>query len=70
MNSDEQLMRGRVYGRDHEDLNPGRLPHRTYAELVGGPLDVHGGVVPARAGGVRVEVRPSIFATGDTRSAE
>ncbi|GHH88519.1 hypothetical protein GCM10018793_68490 [Streptomyces sulfonofaciens] len=37
MNSDEQLLRGRVYGRDHED--PGPLPHQTYASLVGGPLD-------------------------------
>ncbi|MER5886280.1 hypothetical protein ABT160_20850 [Streptomyces sp. NPDC001941] len=34
---DEQLLRGRVYGRDHED--PGPKPGRSYAELVGGPLD-------------------------------
>lgn len=39
MNGDEQLLNGRVYGHDHEDPNPGPLPHRTYAELVGGPLD-------------------------------
>ncbi|MEU3838094.1 hypothetical protein ACFW61_35315 [Streptomyces microflavus] len=36
---DEQLLRGRVYGRDHDDPNPGPLPHQTYAVLVGGPLD-------------------------------
>jgi hypothetical protein len=39
MNGDEQLLNGRVYGHDHDDPNPGPLPHRTYAELVGGPLD-------------------------------
>ncbi|GAA3108480.1 hypothetical protein GCM10017687_20930 [Streptomyces echinatus] len=39
MNGDEQLMRGRVYGRDHDDPDPGPLPHRTYATLIGGPLD-------------------------------
>jgi hypothetical protein len=39
MNGDEQLLRGRVYGRDHDDPHPGPLPHHTYATLVGGPLD-------------------------------
>ncbi|MFH8371372.1 hypothetical protein [Streptomyces sp. NPDC018031] len=41
MNGDEQLLNGRVYGHDHDDPDPdpGPLPHRTYAELVGGPLD-------------------------------
>ncbi|MFJ4467422.1 hypothetical protein ACIP2X_07955 [Streptomyces sp. NPDC089424] len=39
MNGDEQLLNGRVYGADHDDPDPGPLPHRTYAELVGGPLD-------------------------------
>ncbi|ULR55749.1 hypothetical protein [Streptomyces deccanensis] len=39
MNGDEQLLNGRVYGHDHDDPNPGPLPHRTYAEPVGGPLD-------------------------------
>jgi len=47
MNGDEQLLNRRVYGAGHEDLNPGPLPHRTYAALVGGPLgglllDIHG----------------------------
>lgn len=42
MNGDEQLLNGRVYGADHGNPNPGPLPHRTYAELVGGPLDIHG----------------------------
>ncbi|MFH8990003.1 hypothetical protein [Streptomyces sp. NPDC017940] len=36
---DEQLLRGRVYGRDHDAPSPGPLPHQTYAALVGGPLD-------------------------------
>lgn len=34
---DEQLLRGRVYGADHD--HPGPVPGRRYAELVGGPLD-------------------------------
>lgn len=47
MNGDEQLLNGRVYAAEHDDPNPGPLPHRTYAELVGGPpdgllLDIHG----------------------------
>ncbi|GAA3041545.1 MDR/zinc-dependent alcohol dehydrogenase-like family protein [Streptomyces glomeratus] len=36
---DEQLLRGRIYGRDHDDPDPGPRPGRRYAELVGGPLD-------------------------------
>ncbi|MET7540038.1 hypothetical protein [Streptomyces sp. NPDC005507] len=39
MNGDEQLLRGRVYGHDHDGPNPGPLAHRTYATLIGGPLD-------------------------------
>lgn len=39
MNGDEQLQNGRLYGTDHDDPHPGPLPHRTYAALVGGPLD-------------------------------
>ncbi|MFJ8150293.1 hypothetical protein ACIQ6R_35435 [Streptomyces sp. NPDC096048] len=35
---DEQLLRGRAYGHDHDGPNPGPLPHQTYAVLVGGPL--------------------------------
>ncbi|MDH6590089.1 hypothetical protein M2161_009280 [Streptomyces sp. SAI-133] len=34
---DEQLLRGRIYGADHD--HPGPKPGRRYAELVGGPLD-------------------------------
>ncbi|MFI0813761.1 hypothetical protein [Streptomyces echinatus] len=30
---------GWVYGCDHDDPHPGPLPARTYASLVGGPLD-------------------------------
>ncbi|MFH8931016.1 hypothetical protein [Streptomyces pristinaespiralis] len=36
---DEQIMRGRVYGADHEDPDPGPQPGHDYVELVGGPLD-------------------------------
>ncbi|MFV2118243.1 hypothetical protein ACE14D_07255 [Streptomyces sp. Act-28] len=36
---DEELLRGRVYGQDHEDPRPGPRPGRAYVELVGGPLD-------------------------------
>ncbi|MFJ7334269.1 hypothetical protein ACIQU3_20720 [Streptomyces sp. NPDC101110] len=39
MNGDEQLLRGRVYGHDHDDPDPGPRPGRTYAQLIGGPLD-------------------------------
>ncbi|MFJ9038667.1 hypothetical protein ACIRF8_18995 [Streptomyces sp. NPDC102406] len=34
---EEEFMRGRVYGADHEDAGP--RPWRAYAQLVGGPLD-------------------------------
>ncbi|MGW4383946.1 hypothetical protein [Kitasatospora sp. NPDC004531] len=34
---DEQLLRGRVYGAEHED--PGPRVGRSYRELCGGPLD-------------------------------
>ncbi|MGW7586631.1 hypothetical protein ACWGKU_33465 [Kitasatospora sp. NPDC054768] len=36
---DEALLRGRVYGADHDDPNPGPRPGHAYRELVGGPLD-------------------------------
>ncbi|MBT2507653.1 hypothetical protein J7I98_17515 [Streptomyces sp. ISL-98] len=36
---DEQIMRGRVYGADHDDPDPGPQPGHSYVELVGGPLD-------------------------------
>ncbi|MFI0239899.1 hypothetical protein [Streptomyces sp. NPDC016845] len=34
---EQELMRGRVYGADHEDAGP--RPGRAYAQLIGGPLD-------------------------------
>ncbi|KQV19281.1 MULTISPECIES: hypothetical protein [unclassified Kitasatospora] len=34
---DDELLRGRVYGSDHEDAGP--RPGRVYRELVAGPLD-------------------------------
>jgi hypothetical protein len=36
---DEELLRGRVYGQDHDDPRQGPQPGRDYVELVGGPLD-------------------------------
>ncbi|MBD0424499.1 hypothetical protein AB0L35_20955 [Streptomyces sp. NPDC052309] len=39
MDRDEELLRGRVYGADHDDPHPGPRPGHVYAELVGGPLD-------------------------------
>ncbi|CAM5352482.1 hypothetical protein SGLAM104S_04136 [Streptomyces glaucescens] len=32
MSGDEQLLKGRVYGAEHDDPNPGPLPNRTCAE--------------------------------------
>ncbi len=39
MDRDEELLRGRIYGEDHDHPRPGPKPGRRYAELVGGPLD-------------------------------
>ncbi|MEU1660641.1 hypothetical protein ABZ527_31645 [Streptomyces griseofuscus] len=36
---DEQRLRGRVCGSDHDGSCPGPLPHQTYAAPVGGLLD-------------------------------
>ncbi|MEU9133028.1 hypothetical protein AB0D08_33850 [Kitasatospora sp. NPDC048540] len=36
---DEALLRGRVYGADHDDPDPGPRPGHRYRELVAGPLD-------------------------------
>lgn len=35
----DELMRGRVYGADHDDPDPGPRPGHVYRELVAGPLD-------------------------------
>ncbi|MEU9015013.1 hypothetical protein AB0D12_35775 [Streptomyces sp. NPDC048479] len=35
----DELMRGRVYGADHDDPDQGPQPGHVYRELVGGPLD-------------------------------
>ena len=32
-------MRGRVYGADHDDPDPGPQPGHLYVDLVAGPLD-------------------------------
>ncbi|MEU5597576.1 hypothetical protein [Streptomyces sp. NPDC020298] len=34
---EQEFMRGRVYGADHDDAGP--RPDHAYAQLVGGPLD-------------------------------
>lgn len=34
---DEALMRGRVYGADHDDPDPGPQPGHVYRELCAGP---------------------------------
>ncbi|MFE0512277.1 hypothetical protein [Streptomyces sp. NPDC058964] len=34
---EQEFMRGRVYGADHDDAGP--RPGHTYVQLVGGPLD-------------------------------
>ncbi|MDQ8705227.1 hypothetical protein RCO28_22410 [Streptomyces sp. LHD-70] len=39
MDKEEELLRGRIYGQDHDDPRRGPQPGRTYAQLVGGPLD-------------------------------
>ncbi|MGW7049501.1 hypothetical protein ACWGDT_43985 [Streptomyces avermitilis] len=36
---ERQFMRGRVYGADHDDPDPGPQLGHEYVELVGGPLD-------------------------------
>lgn len=36
---DEELLRGRVYGTDHDDPQPGPRTGHVYRELVAGPLD-------------------------------
>ncbi|KUN79004.1 hypothetical protein AQJ66_29405 [Streptomyces bungoensis] len=52
---DEQLLRGRVYGADHE--HPGPVAGRRYAELVGGPLD---GLLLDITGWTRDEIRTGV----------
>jgi hypothetical protein len=69
MNGDEQLLNRRVYGADHDDPNPGPLPHRTYAELVGGPLDgllldIHGWRTDEVDGGVALATELSRWPGG------
>lgn len=39
MDRDEELLRGRVYGVDHDDPRRGPQPGHVYGQLVGGPLD-------------------------------
>lgn len=69
MNGDERLLNGWVYGYDHDDLNPGLFPHRTYAELVGGPLDgvlldIHGWRAVEVDDGVALSAEPGQFPGG------
>ncbi|MGW0121473.1 hypothetical protein [Streptomyces sp. NPDC003327] len=69
MDRDEELLRGRVYGQDHDHPRPGPLPGRTYVELVGGPLDgllldVTGWTARALAAGAALETGLGRFGTG------
>ncbi|MER7763520.1 hypothetical protein [Streptomyces sp. NPDC097619] len=66
---DEQIMRGRVYGADHEDPDPGPRPGRTYVELVGGPLDgllldVTGWTAAERAAGAELRTEIGRYGPG------
>ncbi|MFD3532804.1 hypothetical protein [Streptomyces sp. NPDC058664] len=69
MDRDEELLRGRVYGQDHDDPRPGPRPGRVYAELVGGPLDgllldVTGWTAGERAAGAVLETELGRYAAG------
>lgn len=69
MDRDEELLRGRVYGQDHDDPRPGPRPGRVYAELVGGPLDgllfdVTDRTPEQRAAGVALETELGRYGAG------
>ncbi|MBQ0826398.1 hypothetical protein [Streptomyces tagetis] len=68
---EEEFMRGRVYGADHED--PGPRAGRDYAQLVGGPLDGLlldlGGDGPARDSGRGVALATELGRYGPGGSA-
>lgn len=66
---DQQLLRGRVYGCDHDDPDPGPQPGRRYVELVGGPLDgllldVTGWGPDEISGGVALQTELGAFGAG------
>ncbi|MGW3661899.1 hypothetical protein [Streptomyces sp. NPDC005141] len=66
---DEQLLRGRVYGADHDDPRQGPQRGRDYAELVGGPLDgllldITGWTSDGRSTGVALETELGRFGSG------
>ncbi|MFJ8796539.1 hypothetical protein [Streptomyces sp. NPDC102487] len=66
---DEQLLRGRVYGADHDDPRQGPQRGRDYAELVGGPLDgllldITGRTLEEISGGVALETELGQFGPG------
>lgn len=69
MDRDEELLRGRVYGQDHDDPRQGPQPGRAYAELVGGPLDgllldITGWTKTERAAGAALETELGKFGGG------
>jgi hypothetical protein len=66
---EEQLMRGRVYGADHEDADPGPRPGHSYRELVAGPLDgllldVTGWPAAELASGAALETEIGAYGSG------
>jgi hypothetical protein len=65
----DELMRGRVYGADHEDPDPGPKPGHVYRELVAGPLDgllldVTGWSTAELAGGAALSTEIGAFGPG------
>ncbi|MGW0548709.1 hypothetical protein [Streptomyces altiplanensis] len=69
MDRDEELLRGRVYGQDHDNPHPGPRPGQEYVELVGGPLDgllldVTGWTADETATGVALQTELGRFGAG------
>ncbi|MGW7052272.1 hypothetical protein [Streptomyces sp. NPDC054887] len=69
MDRDEELLRGRIYGQDHDDPRRGPRPGREYAELVGGPLDgllldITGWAADRTDSGVALETELGQFGAG------
>ncbi|WP_371525297.1 hypothetical protein OG302_03415 [Streptomyces sp. NBC_01283] len=69
MDRDEELLRGRVYGQDHDDPRRGPQPGRDYGQLVGGPLDgllldITGWTRTERATGVALPTELGQFGAG------
>ncbi|MFM9370568.1 hypothetical protein [Streptomyces sp. Da 82-17] len=69
MGGDEELLRGRIYGQDHDDPRRGPQPGRSYVQLVAGPLDgllldVTGWTPQETASGAALETELGRFGAG------